>query len=100
LTYLRRFPIDELKIDRSFIAAIDGSHQAAALLHAVVELARTLGLTTVAEGIETEAQLEGVRQEHCGYGQGFLFARPLTPEAIEPYLSRPVMGRHLVKTLG
>ena len=61
LTYLRRFPIDELKIDRSFIAAIDGSRESTALLHTLVELGRTLGLSIVAEGIETCSQLEGLR---------------------------------------
>jgi diguanylate cyclase (GGDEF)-like protein/PAS domain S-box-containing protein len=86
LTYLRRFPIDELKIDGSFIEAIDGSRESAALLHTLVELGRTLGLSTVAEGIETCSQLEGLRREHCTYGQGFIFARPMTAEAVEPYL--------------
>jgi diguanylate cyclase (GGDEF)-like protein/PAS domain S-box-containing protein len=88
LTYLRRFPIDELKIDRSFVAAIDGSHESAALLHTLVELGRTLGLSTVAEGIETRSQLEGLRHELCPYGQGFIFARPLSPGAVESHLSR------------
>jgi EAL domain-containing protein (putative c-di-GMP-specific phosphodiesterase class I) len=87
LTYLRRFPIDELKIDRSFIAAIDGSRESVALLHTLVALGQNLGLTIVAEGIETCAQLDGLRAEHCGYGQGFIFARPQAPSAIEPFLS-------------
>jgi EAL domain-containing protein (putative c-di-GMP-specific phosphodiesterase class I) len=88
LTYLRRFPIDELKIDRSFVSAIDGSHESAALLHTLVELGRTLGLSTVAEGIETRSQLEGLRREHCPYGQGFILARPLSAGAVESHLSR------------
>jgi diguanylate cyclase (GGDEF)-like protein/PAS domain S-box-containing protein len=88
LTYLRRFPIDELKIDRSFIAAIDGSHESAALLHTLVELGRTLRLSIVAEGIETHPQLEGLRSENCQYGQGFIFARPMSADDVEPYLSK------------
>jgi diguanylate cyclase (GGDEF)-like protein/PAS domain S-box-containing protein len=88
LTYLRRFPIDELKIDRSFITAIDGSHESTALLHTMVELGHTLGLSTVAEGIETYPQLDGLRDVRCPYGQGFIFARPLSPEAVEPLLAR------------
>jgi EAL domain-containing protein (putative c-di-GMP-specific phosphodiesterase class I) len=88
LTYLRRFPIDELKIDRSFIAAIDGSRESTAVLHTLVELGRTLGLSIVAEGIETCSQLEGLQSEHCAYGQGFIFARPMTPHAVEHYLSK------------
>jgi len=88
LTYLRRFPIDELKIDRSFVGAIDGSHESSALLHTLVQLGRTLGLSTVAEGIETRPQLEGLRRESCPYGQGFILARPLSPGAVESHLSR------------
>jgi diguanylate cyclase (GGDEF)-like protein len=88
LTYLRRFPIDELKIDRSFIAAIDGSRESVALLHTLVELGHTLGLSIVAEGIETCSQLDGLRSERCGFGQGFIFARPQPAGAIETFLSR------------
>jgi diguanylate cyclase (GGDEF)-like protein/PAS domain S-box-containing protein len=88
LTYLRRFPIDELKIDRSFIGDIDGSRQSVALLHTLVELGRTLGLSTVAEGIETCGQLEELRGERCAYGQGFIFARPMSADDVEPLLSR------------
>jgi EAL domain-containing protein (putative c-di-GMP-specific phosphodiesterase class I) len=88
LTYLRRFPIDELKIDRSFIAAIDDSRESVALLHTLVELGQNLGLTIVAEGIETCAQLDVLRDQHCGYGQGFIFARPQHPNAVEPLLTR------------
>ena len=98
LTYLRRFPIDELKIDRSFIAAIDGSRESTALLHTLVELGRTLGLSIVAEGIETCSQLEGLRGEHCAYGQGFIFARPMNAAGVEPYLCKARSrgrGRHL-----
>jgi EAL domain-containing protein (putative c-di-GMP-specific phosphodiesterase class I) len=96
LTYLRRFPIDELKIDRSFITAIDGSRESTALLCTLVELGRTLGLSTVAEGIETVPQLEGLRGEHCTYGQGFIFARPMTPDAVEPYLCKETAGTAVV----
>jgi diguanylate cyclase (GGDEF)-like protein len=88
LTYLRRFPIDELKIDRSFIAAIDGSRESVALLHTLVELGHTLGLSIVAEGIETCSQLDGLRSERCGFGQGFIFAHPRPADAIETFLSR------------
>jgi EAL domain-containing protein (putative c-di-GMP-specific phosphodiesterase class I) len=87
LTYLRRFPIDELKIDRSFVAAIDGSRESAALLRTMVELGQTLGLSTVAEGIETSAQLDALRSVDCAYGQGFVFARPQEPGAIESLLA-------------
>ena len=96
LTYLRRFPIDELKIDRSFIAAIDGSRESTALLHTLVELGRTLGLSIVAEGIETCSQLEGLRGEHCAYGQGFIFARPMNSAGVEPYLCKARAGAAVI----
>src|SRR5664280_2544451 len=88
LAYLRQFPVDVLKIDRSFIAEMNGAPDAAALVHTLVELGRTLGLTTIAEGIEEHSQLEGLRDEQCDSGQGFIFSRPVEPTAIEALLSQ------------
>ncbi len=88
LAYLRQFPVDVLKIDRTFVAEMDGTPNSAALIHTLVELSRTLGLTTVAEGIEDDSQLEGLRNEQCDSGQGFIFSRPVEPAAIEAFLSR------------
>ena len=70
LAYLRQFPVDVLKIDRSFVADMSRSPDAAALVHTLVELGHTLGLVTLAEGIETHEQLEGLRAEHCDQGRG------------------------------
>ena len=86
LAYLRQFPVDALKIDRSFIAAMADSPESGALIHTLVELGRTLGLETLAEGIEDNDQLLKLQQEHCDRGQGFLFSRPIEPEAIEAFL--------------
>ncbi len=77
LAYLRQFPVDVLKIDRSFVADMSRSPDAAALIHTLIELGRTLGLVTLAEGIETHEQLEGLRREQCDHGQGFLFSGPV-----------------------
>jgi len=88
LAYLRQFPVDVLKIDRSFIAEMDGRPDAAALIHTLVELGRTLGLVTIAEGIEDQTQLEELRDEQCDSGQGFIFSRPVEPAAIEELLRR------------
>ncbi len=88
LTYLRRFPIDELKIDRSFVSTMDGSSDSVALIHTLVELGRTLGLVTVAEGIEDMLQLQVLRDEQCECGQGFMFARPMLASAIAGFLTR------------
>jgi diguanylate cyclase (GGDEF)-like protein/PAS domain S-box-containing protein len=90
LAYLRQFPVDVLKIDRSFVAAMDGSTDSAALIHTLVQLGRTLGLLTLAEGIEESAQLEVLRTEECDSGQGFIFSRPVEPAVIEALLERPV----------
>jgi diguanylate cyclase (GGDEF)-like protein/PAS domain S-box-containing protein len=77
LAYLRQFPVDVLKIDRSFVADMSRSPDAAALIRTLIELGRTLGLVTLAEGIETHQQLDGLRAEQCDQGQGFLFSGPV-----------------------
>jgi diguanylate cyclase (GGDEF)-like protein/PAS domain S-box-containing protein len=75
LSYLSRLPVDELKIDRSFIGAIDAEHpESSGLIRKILSLAEELGLTTVAEGIEDPVQLGEVREGGCDIGQGFLFA--------------------------
>ena len=89
LAYLRQFPVDVLKIDRSFVAEMDGSSDSGALIHTLVELGRTLGLVTLAEGIEETSQLEILRNEQCDSGQGFIFSRPVEPAAIEALLTQP-----------
>jgi diguanylate cyclase (GGDEF)-like protein/PAS domain S-box-containing protein len=82
LNYLRRFPIDELKIDRSFVASLqDGPAQAAVVL-SILRLSETLHLETVAEGIEERSQLTALRDLGAELGQGYLFARPLDPAAM------------------
>jgi len=86
LAYLRQFPVDALKIDRSFIAAMADSPESGALIHTLVELGRTLGLETLAEGIEDNDQLHKLQEEHCDRGQGFLFSRPIEPQAMEAFL--------------
>src|SRR3984957_99026 len=86
LAYLRQFPVDALKIDRSFISAMADSPESGALIHPLVELGRTLGLETLAEGIEDNDQLAKLQAEHCDRGQGFLFSKPIEPEAMEAFL--------------
>ncbi len=76
LNHLRLMPLDRIKIDQSFIADLDRDKGAAAIVAAVLSLARDLGLETVAEGIETEAQRDWLRARGCDGGQGFLFGRP------------------------
>jgi len=80
LSYLQQFPVDTLKIDRSFVARIGEHEQPDEIIRLLVGLARTLGLDVVAEGIETAAQLQYLRGLGCSYGQGYYFARPASPE--------------------
>ncbi len=87
LAYLRQFPVDVLKIDRSFVSEMDGDPEATALIHTLVELGRTLGLETLAEGIEQQAQLGLLREIGCECGQGYLFSRPVPPADVEALLS-------------
>jgi EAL domain-containing protein (putative c-di-GMP-specific phosphodiesterase class I) len=79
LAYLQRFPLDALKIDRAFVAEMTEDPRAAALVEAIATMARSLGLTVVPEGIETEAQRDALLALGCRYGQGFLFGRPAPP---------------------
>ncbi len=82
LAYLRQFPVDALKIDRSFISGLAASSNSKALIHTLVQLGKTLGLDTLGEGIEQDAQLRQLQREQCDEGQGFLFARPMAAEAV------------------
>ena len=92
LAYLRQFPVDALKIDRSFIAGVADSPAAWELIHTLVRLGKALDLETLAEGIEHREQLERLQLEGCDSGQGFLFARPLPASEMHEFLERqPVM---------
>jgi diguanylate cyclase (GGDEF)-like protein/PAS domain S-box-containing protein len=86
LGYLRQFPIDILKIDKSFVDDVATGSEGPALVFAIIEMAKTLNLGTVAEGIEQSDQLNELVAAGCGSGQGFLFARPLIPSALETLL--------------
>jgi diguanylate cyclase (GGDEF)-like protein len=88
LGYLHAFQVDELKIDRSFVSGPSQPRDAKVLSRAIVELGRALGLDMVAEGIETAQQADWFRELGCRYGQGFHFARPLSPADLERFLRR------------
>ncbi|HWS55779.1 MAG TPA: EAL domain-containing protein [Pyrinomonadaceae bacterium] len=83
LSYLHRFPLDTLKIDRSFVSQLDAGESRAELVRTIRTLAANMGLEVVAEGIETLGQLGRLAELGCEYGQGYLFARPLAPDAAE-----------------
>ena len=83
LSYLRTLPVDIIKLDRSFVTGITASSTTSAVARSIVSLADALGLVVVAEGIETLTQLEELVQLRCGFGQGFLFSRPVSEGALE-----------------
>ncbi len=86
LAYLRRFPLDTLKIDIAFIREVTSNPQDAAITRTIIELAHGLGLLVVAEGVETAAQLAFLKEAGCDQIQGYLYSRPLPVEALEQLL--------------
>jgi diguanylate cyclase (GGDEF)-like protein/PAS domain S-box-containing protein len=89
LNYLRRFPLDALKIDRSFVRRLGGRKGDLEVVRAILALGHSLGMQVIAEGVETEAQRDHLLELGCTTGQGFLFAPPLEPEAAEAWLRGP-----------
>ncbi len=87
LSYLRRFPIDVLKIDRSFVMEIGSNRDGESIIDAIISLAKSLRLETVAEGVETPAQLNYLLDHGCHVVQGFLFGKPMEMHLIEPLLA-------------
>jgi diguanylate cyclase (GGDEF)-like protein len=87
LSYLRRFPFDKIKIDRSFVQDTDQGADAVAIVSAICSLARSLGMSTTAEGVETQAQLAAVCAAGCAEVQGYLFSRPGPANAIAALIS-------------
>jgi EAL domain-containing protein (putative c-di-GMP-specific phosphodiesterase class I) len=77
LAYLKRFPVDMLKVDKSFVDGLGENPEATAIVEAVVSLARAMGMQTVAEGIETSGQADLLRALGCELGQGYYFSEPL-----------------------
>jgi len=90
LSYLKRFPIDVLKVDRSFVMDIPNDLNDMEITAAVIAMAHKLHLQVVAEGIETQAQIDFLKANHCEFGQGFLIARPMPAEDLQLFIQRPL----------
>jgi diguanylate cyclase (GGDEF)-like protein len=102
LAYLKNLPVHEVKIDRSFVAALTVSPHDRLIVHAMIELAHNLGLQVVAEGVETDAVDAALRQLHCDQAQGYLYARPQPAESLTSLLPgwkvRPKRRRATART--
>lgn len=95
LTHLKRFPVDILKIDRSFIMQMTPGSDDAMVTEALVHLARTLRINVVAEGVETSEQYAMLREIGCDYAQGYLVSRPIPPSALAGYLAATTKSEYL-----
>jgi EAL domain-containing protein (putative c-di-GMP-specific phosphodiesterase class I) len=94
LQYLRRFPLDSLKIAKSFVDGVSGPSQDAAVARAIIELGTSFQLRVVAEGIERRAQHAHLLELGCTHGQGFLYSKPVPTEQVERLLAAgPLMPR-------
>ena len=89
LSYLRQFPIDILKIDRSFTNTITDRTPIPPIVHGLLDLAKTLDMATIAEGIELDVQRDSLRDQQCEFGQGFLFSPPISAQEVEKWLVMP-----------
>jgi EAL domain-containing protein (putative c-di-GMP-specific phosphodiesterase class I) len=88
LSYLKRFPVDTLKVDKSFVDGLGKDPESTAIVTAVISLAKSLGMRVTAEGIETVDQMTHLQRLDCDQGQGYHFSRPLPREAAEELLAR------------
>jgi len=92
LACLHQMPVDTVKIDRSFLHQVEASGYHRVVIEATIRVAQTLGMTCVAEGVETEGQATLMRSLHCDRGQGYLFSRPLAAAELEAWLGQRNAG--------
>jgi len=101
LSYLRRFPMDTLKIDRSFTSRLPADHKSCTLVSTIIGLAHAFDMTTVAEGVESQAQFDYLLREGCDVSQGYLHSRPVPKSEFEAWLrTRRQPARGVVKHAG
>jgi EAL domain-containing protein (putative c-di-GMP-specific phosphodiesterase class I) len=88
LSYLKRLPADTIKIDKSFVKGLDENVEDTAIVQMIIELAHTLGMEVIAEGVEREEQAQRLKEMGCDFAQGYHFAQPLPAEAVPQFLAR------------
>ena len=98
LSYLDRFPVDTLKIDRSFVSRLNEANQTSTIVKATLDLAHNLGFNVVAEGVETQQQIDRLKNWGCEFAQGYFYAKPLGQEAAWQFLIRNIMTTNSLKT--
>jgi len=98
LSYLDRFPVDTLKIDRSFVSRLNEANQTSTIVKATLDLAHNLGFNVVAEGVETQQQAEQLKEWGCEFAQGYFYAKPLGQEAAWQFLVRNMMATNSIET--
>jgi diguanylate cyclase (GGDEF)-like protein len=94
LSYLRSFPFDKIKIDQSFVRDLSEQVESQAIISAVVAVADSLGMTTTAEGVETQEQLDLLRRAGCTEAQGYLFSRPIPADQVAQYVAAQTGAAH------
>jgi predicted signal transduction protein with EAL and GGDEF domain len=94
LAYLQRLPIDEIKVDRSFVTNLASAPADAVIVHSTIDLAHNLGLTVVAEGVEDQTALDMLIEYGCDSAQGYLISRPCPPEDLTGWLRESSFGAH------
>ena len=101
LSYVHRFPVDRIKVDRSFLLRARTEHETDVVMRAIIDLGTQLGLEVVAEGVETDVELAKLQAIGCKLGQGYLFAPPRSSESVPPLFRGPVQAafRELLKPL-
>lgn len=90
LVYLKKLPIDELKIDRSFVSELEQNSDDKAIIQAIINLAKNLNIKIIAEGIETDSQHQFLQDNECSFGQGYLYHRPVTVSEFIAFAKRAI----------
>jgi len=96
LSYLHRFPVDTLKVDRSFISRMGDTSEDATIVQTITMLGHNLGMDVIAEGVETNAQYLKLQALKCEYGQGYLFSKPLDSEAATALLATKFVSKWML----